>query len=97
MKKLWESMSTSQRRLCQAASPVTYASKDDPPTLILHGTADTTVPTNQSQILYTALHKADVSAKLVIVKDAPHSFHLQPKQRDLRPLVIEFFDKHLKK
>jgi hypothetical protein len=27
---------------------------------------------------------------------APHTFHLQPKQRDLRPLVLGFFDKHLK-
>jgi acetyl esterase/lipase len=95
-KKLWETMSASQRELCQFASPVTYASNDDPPTLILHGTADTTVPMSQSQLLHEALRKAGVSAKLVIVKDAPHSFHLQPTQRDLRPLVIEFFDKHLK-
>jgi hypothetical protein len=28
--------------------------------------------------------------------EAPHTFHLQPKQRDLRPLVLDFFDKHLK-
>ena len=34
--------------------------------------------------------------ELVIVPDAPHTFHLQPKQRDLRPLVLGFFDKHLK-
>lgn len=95
-KKLWETMTASQRKLCQAASPVTYASKDDPPTLILHGTADTTVPTKQSQLLHEALRNAGVSTTLVIVKDAPHSFHLQPKQRDLRPLVIDFFDKHLK-
>jgi len=27
---------------------------------------------------------------------APYSFHLQPKQLDLRPLVLGFFDKHLK-
>ena len=27
---------------------------------------------------------------------APHSFHLQPKQRDLRAEVLEFFDKYLK-
>ena len=28
--------------------------------------------------------------------DAPHSFHLQQKQRGLRPLLLGFFDKYLK-
>ena len=32
----------------------------------------------------------------VIIPGAPHTFHLQPKQRDLRPLVTAFFDQHLK-
>lgn len=95
-KKLWETMTDADRKLCRAASPVTYASKDDPPTLILHGTADTTVPVRQSELLDKALRRAGVPAKLVIVKGAPHSFHLQPKQRDLRPVVIEFLDRHLK-
>lgn len=94
--KWWEKMTESQRKLCRNGSPVTYASKDDPPTLILHGTADTTVPVNQSELLHAALKKAGVSSQLVIVKNAPHSFHLQPKQRDLRGLVIGFFDRCLK-
>lgn len=96
VRKHWESMTAEQRSLCKAASPVTYATNDDPPTLILHGTADTTVPVRQSELLEQALRKASVPVRLVIVKDAPHSFHLEPRQRDLRPLVIEFFDRHLK-
>jgi len=32
----------------------------------------------------------------VIIPGAPHTFDLQPKQRDLRPLVIGFLDRHLK-
>lgn len=28
--------------------------------------------------------------------DAPHSFDLQPSQRDLRPVVLGFLNKHLK-
>jgi acetyl esterase/lipase len=95
-KKLWETMTAPQRELCRSASPVTYASKDDPPTLILHGTADTTVPVSQSELLHKALKRAGVSAQLVIVKGARHSFHLQPPQRDLRAVVIGFFDEHLK-
>jgi hypothetical protein len=32
----------------------------------------------------------------VVVDGAPHSFHLEPKQQDLRPKVLAFLDKHLK-
>ena len=83
-------------KLYQKASPVTYARKDAPPILIVHGTADAVVPVAQSQALDAALTKAGAPHELVIVPDAPHTFHLQPKQRDLRPLVFDFFAKHLK-
>ena len=83
--------------LYKAASPVTHIDRADPPVLILHGTADTTVPVKQSEILAAALKAAGVEHELVIVEGAPHTFDLQPKQRDLRPLVLGFFDKHLKK
>jgi acetyl esterase/lipase len=84
-------------KLYELAAPLTHVTPDDPPFLILHGSADATVPVEQSEILAAALTKTGVSNELVIVEGAPHSFHLQPKQRDLRPLVIGFFDKHLKR
>ena len=82
--------------LYRAASPTTYVDRYDPPVLILHGTADKTVDVQQSEVFAAALKKAGVEHELVIVEGAPHSFHLQPKQRDLRPLVLGFFDKHLR-
>jgi len=78
-------------------SPLRYLDKQDPPFLILHGTADKTVAVECSRELAAALAKAGVEHELVIIEGAPHSFHLQPNQRDLRPLVLGFFDKHLKK
>jgi dipeptidyl aminopeptidase/acylaminoacyl peptidase len=42
------------------------------------------------------LKKAGARHELVIIPGAPHTFDLQPKQRDLRPLVLEFFGKYLK-
>ncbi|MCX6901280.1 MAG: alpha/beta hydrolase [Verrucomicrobia bacterium] len=83
--------------LYRAASPATYADKNDPPVLILQGTADKTVDVQQSKDLASALEKAGTPHQIVIIADAPHSFHLQPKQQDLRPLVLGFFDKYLKK
>ena len=82
--------------LYKAASPLTHVDKNDPPVLILHGTADKTVAVADSEALAAAMKAAGAEHQLVIVPDAPHSFHLEPKQRDLRPLVLGFFDKHLK-
>jgi acetyl esterase/lipase len=82
--------------LYRQASPLTHVDKNDPPVLILHGTADKTVPVADSEALAAAMQAAGALHELVIIPDAPHSFHLQPKQRDLRPLVLGFFDKYLK-
>ncbi len=82
--------------LYRKASPVTYARSNSPPFLILHGTADTTVSVSQSEALAAALQRAGVEHRLEIIPGAPHTFHLQPKERDLRPLVLEFLGRHLK-
>lgn len=82
--------------LYQQADPRTHIDKNDPPLLILHGTADKTVPVADSEALAAAMKAAGATYQLEIIPDAPHTFHLQPKQRDLRPLVLGFFDKYLK-
>lgn len=82
--------------LYKQASPVTYARKENPPLLILHGTGDKTVAVEQSKLLAAALEKAGAPHELIIVEGALHSFHLQPKEKDLRPVVLGFFDKYLK-
>ncbi len=81
--------------LYRRASPVVYVRSNSPPFLLLHGTADTTVKLEQSQLLADTLARFGVKHELVIVPGAPHSFHLQSVQRDLRPLVLGFFEKHL--
>ena len=48
----------------QRVNPLAYVTKDDAPTLILHGSADTVVPTFQSQALVSALKVAGVDANL---------------------------------
>lgn len=58
--------------LARAASPVTYADAGDPPTLILHGDQDRTVPLAQSQELERTLTKAGVDATLVVLPGAGH-------------------------
>ena len=45
---------------------------DAPPFLIIHGTADATVPYEQSERLATALTDAGATAELVAVEGADH-------------------------
>jgi len=83
------------------ASPITYISPDDPPFLILQGDKDTTVPLEQSQILYDRLKAGGVNATLVIVKNAGHSFTpvggaISPSRAELTKMIGDFFDKYLK-
>jgi acetyl esterase/lipase len=88
---------TQAPELYRQADPLTHVDKNDPPVLILHGTADKTVPVADSEALAAAMQKAGAPHQLVIIPGAPHTFHLQPKQQDLRPLVLNFLDQHLKK
>lgn len=83
--------------LYRKGSPTTYVDNGDAPMLLIHGTADETVPMSQSETLAKALKAAGVEHELVIIPDAPHTFDLELKQRDLRPVVLGFLDKHLKK
>jgi len=56
----------------RAVNPVTYISEDDPPFLLVHGTADAEVPTSQSQILVSALKVAGLNATLDLQVGVPH-------------------------
>ena len=82
--------------LCKQVTPLSHLDKSDPPVLIMHGTADKTVALRDSEVMAAALEKAGIEHQLIVVPGAPHTFHLQPKQRDLRPVVLDFFGKHLK-
>ena len=83
------------RAKCEAVSPVTYVSKENPPFLIMHGTKDALVPLAQSEELLAALQKAGVDALLQKFPGAGHGgpeFGLPAVQE----LIRKFFDKHLK-
>lgn len=71
------------------ANPIHYASKGDPPFLIVHGDKDPLVPLHQSQLLGEALRKADVDVTLYVVPGAGHGqgFERDPK---IVPMVKDF-------
>lgn len=77
-------------------SPTTYATADDPPFLIFHGDKDPTVPVQQGQLMYDALFKAGVQAKLVIVKNGTHSLTTEPGMSPTRPEIDQMILAFLK-
>jgi len=54
--------------------PICNVTSDYPPTLLLHGTADTDVPYQQSVEMAAALQAHGVAAELVTVPDGVHGF-----------------------
>lgn len=78
----------------KSVSPVTYVSADDPPFMIVHGTADMTVPFQQSEVLDAALAKAGVKTKPVFIamKGAGHGF----RSDELTRRMAQFYDLHLR-
>jgi acetyl esterase/lipase len=76
----------------KAASPVTYVSAKDTPVLLVHGTADRTVPFDQAVRMDAALQKMGVPCHLVAVEKAGHGdFGTAADDR-----VLAFFDHYLR-
>ena len=53
-------------------NPITYVDKDDPPFLIIHGSDDRTVPSNQSKLMHKSLQAAGVVTTLHMIDGAGH-------------------------
>ncbi len=79
------------RRNAEAASPLAYVDKSDPPILIVHGTADRLVSIEQAEIFKAALEEAGVPVELAAVEGHGHNLaRSAPYHR-----IAEFFDEHL--
>jgi acetyl esterase/lipase len=76
------------------ASPVTYATTDDPPFLIMHGTDDCLVPPLQSRDMLEALAAVGVEATLKFIQGAGHGGD-EFETAENRKLVDDFLDRHL--
>ncbi len=78
------------------ASPVTYASEKSVPMLFMHGDADKLVSPSQTDLLFQALKSKGVETERYIVKNAAHGGPYWV-QEPVMKIMIDFFDKYLKK
>jgi acetyl esterase/lipase len=85
-----------EKRITEIAhqiSPAYHATADDPPTLIIHGDADTLVPIQQAELILEKLKAAGVETKLVVKKGAGHGWGDFFKDN---VFIADWFDAHLK-
>lgn len=81
--------------LAATANPAVLASSNAPPFLIMHGTADVTVPFNQSELLHAALLAAGAQSTFQPIVGAGHAdgaFSSSP----FVDIVYAFLDEHLR-
>ncbi len=75
-------------------SPVNHVSKDDPPTLIIHGDADKLVPIQQAELIIAKFQAAGVPCELVTKKGQAHGW---PELGKDFLTLADWFDKYLAK
>jgi len=82
----------------ERVSPIRYADRNDPPTLLVHGTADEPVA---SQRLAKRLQAAGATAELLLIPDAAHGFvgsseaATKSALRQALTATFDFFDRVL--
>lgn len=82
-----------RREIGRQISPVYHVTEDDPPTLIIHGDADTLVPLQQSERIMARFKEVGVPAELIVKQGAGHGWPTILLDVDK---FADWFDKHLK-
>ncbi|MGB0578944.1 MAG: alpha/beta hydrolase family protein [Limisphaerales bacterium] len=76
-------------------SPVLHVSKDDPPTLLIHGDLDKLVPIDHSEKILAKFRAKEVVSELLVIKGAAHGFRGEDGTKASDALVA-WFEKHLR-
>ncbi len=80
----------------KAASPGTYISSDDPPTITFQGTIDALVPYSQADSLDVWLQRAGVPHDYHLLKGWPHSMDVAKEVNEYCQFYIDrFLEEHL--
>ncbi len=82
------------REITKQVSPLYHVTKDDAPSLIIHGDEDKLVPVQQAELIVAKFKEAGVPTELIVKKGAAHGWSGMDK--DLVTFA-DWFDKHLGK
>ena len=71
-------------------SPILFVSPDDPPTLLIHGDADTTVNISHSQRMFKALQDNKIKSDFITLPGAGHGFRGADAEKATAALLAWF-------
>lgn len=85
-----------EEKLADSVSPILFVTKDDPPTLLIHGDKDDLVTLDNSQHILEAFKKEGVPSELIVIEGAGHGF-LGENGKRASDALVAWFDKYLAK
>ena len=86
----WLGAKAKDQDFAKSVSPMTYVTKNSPPTFIVHGDADPTVPYQQSVDLHKKLQDAGVKTEFITVPGGQHGKFTKEQNSELNKSIIEF-------
>lgn len=88
--KLWLGDKANDNEFIKSVSPISYVTKNSPPTFIVHGNADPIVPYQQSVDLYKKLQDLGVKTQFITVEAGLHGKFDKEKNNEINAAILEF-------
>lgn len=86
----WLGNFAKDRNYAAAVSPITYVDKNSPPTFIVHGDADSTVPYQQSVALHKKFLEAGIKTEFITVPGGSHGKFPPDKNTEINAAIMNF-------
>lgn len=86
----WLGTKAKDENFAKSVSPMSYVVKTSPPTFIVHGDADPTVPYQQSVKLYKAFQDAGVKSEFMTIEGGKHGGFPKEQNSELNKRIMEF-------
>ena len=84
-----------EESVAASISPILHVSSDDPPTMLVHGDADTLVDLNTSQTIHAALQANNVATELIVIDGGKHVFPDPENKAQAMEALVGWFETHL--
>jgi acetyl esterase/lipase len=88
--KQWLGEKSTDEKFAKSVSPINYVNKNSPPTFIVHGNADPTVPYQQSADLYKKFQEMGVRSEFITVEGGLHGKFEKEKNSEINKKIAAF-------